>query len=165
RRENDAEHSWHICMYALILEEYAPKGCDILQSIKIMLVHDLVEIYAGDTYLYDEKGYLSKKQRETQAADKLFGLLDDEQAKYIRSLWDEFEENKTPSSNFANTLDRLQPIMLNYLSKGEKWLVNKVTKKDVLSRWESTAKNADKKIDTFLRNLLDECVQNGYLLP
>ena len=163
RRENDAEHSWHLCMYAVILEEYAPEGTDMLRCIKMMLVHDLVEIYAGDTYLYDKKGYEDKRQRESAAADKLFAMLDEDQNSYIRGLWEEFEANNSPSSNFANTLDRLQPIMLNYLSRGEKWLVNKVKAEQVLARFNEIAKNADPRLRTFVYELIEESKEKGYI--
>ena len=163
RRENDAEHSWHLCMYAVILEEYAPEGTDMLRCIKMMLVHDLVEIYAGDTYLYDKKGYEDKRQRESAAADKLFAMLDEDQNSYIRGLWEEFEANNSPSSNFANTLDRLQPIMLNYLSRGEKWLVNKVKAEQVLARFDEIAKNADPRLRSFVYELIEESKEKGYI--
>ena len=126
RRENDAEHSWHLCMYAVVLEEYAPEGTDLLRAIKMMLVHDLVEIYAGDTYLYDVKGNETK---------------------------------------FANSLDRLQPIMLNYITRGEKWLVNHVTKAQVIERGSKLTKDAHPALRKFVLDILDESVEKGYLLP
>ena len=132
RRENDAEHSWHLCMYAVVLEEYAPEGTDLLRAIKMMLVHDLVEIYAGDTYLYDVKGNETKAQRESEAAEKLYAILDKEQCEELKGYWLEFERNDTPEAKFANSLDRLQPIMLNYITRGEKWHVNNVTKAQVI---------------------------------
>ncbi|MBQ7264899.1 MAG: HD domain-containing protein [Firmicutes bacterium] len=165
RRENDAEHSWHLCMYATVLSDYAPEGCNMLRCIQMMLVHDIVEIYAGDTYLYDEEGYKTKKKRESEAADKIYSMLPESQEVFLKGLWTEFEENTTPTANFANTLDRLQPIMLNYYSRGEKWLVNKVTKEQVFSKWKTVARSVSNEIESFLENLLDECVEKGYLLP
>ena len=136
RHENDAEHSWHFAMLALILEEYCSEKIDVNKVIKIALVHDLVEIYAGDTFAYDEVGKLDKEKREIAAADKLFGSLDDEQGKYIRSLWDEFEDKKTIEAKFANVCDRLQPLIHNYLTDGHTWKEGDVKSSQVLERNE-----------------------------
>ena len=165
RRENDAEHSWHLCMYAVVLEEYAPEGTDLLRAIKMMLVHDLVEIYAGDTYLYDVKGNETKAQRESEAAEKLYAILDKEQCEELKGYWLEFERNDTPEAKFANSLDRLQPIMLNYITRGEKWLVNHVTKAQVIERGSKLTKDAHPALRKFVLDILDESVEKGYLLP
>lgn len=164
RHETDAEHSWHLCMYALVLEEYAEKGTDMLKVLKMVLVHDLVEIYAGDTYLYDKEGNKTKADREKKAADKLYAMLD-EQGADLRSAWEEFELCQSKEAKFANCFDRLQPIMLNYLTKGEMWLKNGVHKSDVLERGYRLVNYGHPKIVKFLENLLDECVEKGYLLP
>lgn len=164
RRENDAEHSWHLCMYAIVLEEYAPEGCDMLRCLKMMLMHDLVEIYAGDTYLYDVEANKSKAKREAEAADKLYSMLG-EQGEELKSYWLEFEENKTPEAKFANALDRFQPIMLNYFTRGEKWLVNHVTKAEVIERGSKLTKDADPRLREFILKIIDESVEKGYLLP
>ena len=165
RRENDAEHSWHLCMYAVVLEEYAPEGTDLLRAIKMMLVHDLVEIYAGDTYLYDVKGNETKAQRESEAAEKLYAILGKEQCEELKGYWLEFERNDTPEAKFANSLDRLQPIMLNYITRGEKWLVNHVTKAQVIERGSKLTKDAHPALRNFVLDILDESVEKGYLLP
>ena len=110
RKENDAEHSWHIAMMAVILQEYANEDVDLLRIIKMMLIHDIVEIDAGDTYCYDEAGNESKRQRELEAADRLFNILPQDQAKEFRALWDEFEARETDEAKFARALDRLQPL-------------------------------------------------------
>jgi putative hydrolase of HD superfamily len=164
RRENDAEHSWHLCMYAVVLEEYAPEGCDLLRCIKMMLMHDLVEIYAGDTYLYDVEGNKTKAKREQEAADKLYSMLG-EQGEELKSYWLEFEANETAEAKFANALDRLQPIMLNYFTRGEKWLVNHVTKAEVVERGSKLTKDADPRLREFVMSIIDESVEKGYLLP
>lgn len=164
RFENDAEHSWHLCMYAIILGEYAPEGVDMLKVLKMALIHDLVEIYAGDTYLYDVEGNKTKADRETKAADKLYSSLDKQGAE-LRDLWEEFELCETPEAKFANCLDRLQPIMLNYLTKGKMWLKNEVHKSDVLERGYRLVNYGHPAIVEFLNNLLDESVEKGYLLP
>ncbi len=164
KRENDAEHSWHMCMYALILEEYAPKGTDISKCIKMMLIHDLVEIYAGDTYLYDEKGNADKAEREKAAADKLYAMLD-EQGEELKDLWYEFEANESIESQFANTLDRLQPLLLNYLTQGYKWKENKVHISQVIEKGKWETRKVDERIKTFVMNLLEDSVKKGWLLP
>lgn len=165
RRENDAEHSWHLCMYAVVLEEYAPEGTDLLKAIKMMLVHDLVEIYAGDTYLYDAKANETKAKRESEAAEKLYAILDKDQCTQLKEYWLEFERNDTPEAKFANSLDRLQPIMLNYITRGEKWLVNHVTKQQVIERGSKLTKDAHPVLRRFVMDILDESVEKGYLLP
>lgn len=164
KRENDAEHSWHMCMYAMVLEEYAPKGTDISKCIKMMLIHDLVEIYAGDTYLYDEKGYEDKEEREQAAADKLYAMLD-EKGEELKALWYEFEAGESLEAQFANTLDRLQPLLLNYLTKGEKWKENKVHISQVLEKGKWKTKKVDERIRKFVIDLLEKSVEMGYLLP
>jgi putative hydrolase of HD superfamily len=165
RHENDAEHSWHLCMYAMVLEEYAPEGCDILKAIKLMLIHDLVEIYAGDVYLYDEQANVGKFERENEAADKLYSLLPSEQGDYIKKLWLEFEKCETSCAKFANTLDRLQPIMLNYITEGRMWLKNGVHKKQVVERCHRATKEANPEIVDFIMAVIDDAVEKGYLLP
>ena len=164
KRENDAEHSWHMCMYALVLEEYAPKGTDISKCIKMMLIHDLVEIYAGDTYLYDEKGNADKADREKAAADKLYAMLD-EQGEALKSLWYEFEANESLESQFANTLDRLQPLLLNYLTQGYKWKENKVHISQDIEKGKWETRKVDERIKKFVMDLLEDSVKKGWLLP
>lgn len=164
RHEDDAEHSWHLCMYAVVLEEYAAPDTDMLRVLKMVLVHDLVEIYAGDTYLYDVEGNKTKAAREKAAADKLYSMLD-EQGNSLKALWEEFEDCSTNEAKFANGLDRLQPIMLNYLTQGKMWLKNNVHRSDVWNRAYRLVDYAHPKLVEFLANLLDECVEKGYLLP
>lgn len=136
RRENDAEHSWHFALYAMLLSEYCPDKVDVNKCIKIALVHDLVEIYAGDTFAYDEKGKLDKEKREKEAADKLFGMLEGEQGKEIRALWEEFEAKETPEAKYANVCDRLGPLIHNYLTDGFTWKEGNVDSTQVRERMD-----------------------------
>ncbi len=114
RRENTAEHSWHLAMYALVLQEWSNADVDIAHVLSLCLVHDIVEIDAGDTFAYDTSGYADKDEREQKAADRLFGLLPDDQRDRLRALWNEYEAQETPESQFANAVDRMQPAMLNH---------------------------------------------------
>ena len=119
RRENDAEHSWHFALMAIILYEYADQGkVSLYRVLKMALVHDLIEIYAGDTFAYDDAGNATKEQRETEAADKLFGILPSGQGEELRALWEEFDRMETPDAMYAAALDLLQPFINNYLTEG-----------------------------------------------
>src|SRR5690554_4376193 len=131
RRENDAEHSWHIAVMAMVLKEYADKKIDICKVIKMLLVHDLVEIYAGDTFCYDVEANKDKKERELKAADRIFGMLEEDKGKELRSLWEEFEEMKTKEAIFAASMDRLQPFFNNYYSGGGTWKKFRVSKGEI----------------------------------
>ena len=134
RRENSAEHSWHIALMAPILAEYAAEEVDVLRAMKMLLVHDLVEIDAGDTFAYDAAGHLDKEERERAAADRVFGLLPEDQASELRSLWNEFEESESPEARFALALDRLQPLLQNVHADGGTWRSHGVTREQVLER-------------------------------
>lgn len=121
RRENDAEHSWHIALMAMLFKDYAPAGCDVSRAVRMCIVHDLVEIYAGDTFAYDVSANEGKEEREKAAADKLFGELPEDLAKEFRTLWEEFDAMKTPDSKYAAAMDRLQPYLHNTLTGGHTW--------------------------------------------
>ena len=121
RRENDAEHSWNLAMLAMLFEDYSTEKVNIERVLKIALVHDLVEVYAGDTFAYDSKGNEDKLQREIESANKLFGILDPVQGAEIRALWDEFEAKETAESKYANAIDRIQPLINNYMTNGHTW--------------------------------------------
>lgn len=138
RKENDAEHAWHMALFVMVLSEYANEDIDVLKTMKIVLIHDLIEIYAGDTYAYDSKGNESKRGRELAAADRLFNILPKDQAEEFRALWDEFEENITPEARFANTMDKIQPLMLNNASEGRSWEEHGVHALQVYGRNEKT---------------------------
>lgn len=162
RNENDAEHSWHMCMYAIVLGEYAPEGTDMLKCIKMLLIHDLVEIYAGDTYLYDDKANEDKLQREMAAADKLYSMIGD-QGNELKKLWYEFDECQTKEAVFANAIDRLQPILLNYLTEGKLWRKNNVNIDQVIEKGKWKTRDVDERIKNYVYNLLNSAVEKGYL--
>ncbi|MCQ2592050.1 MAG: HD domain-containing protein [Treponema sp.] len=122
RRENDAEHSWHIAVMAMLFKDYAPKGCDIGRSVQMCIVHDLIEIYAGDTFAYDPAANEGKAEREAKAADKLFGELPSPLDKEFRQLWEEFDAMETPDAKYAAAMDRIQPYLHNTLTDGHTWV-------------------------------------------
>ena len=121
RLENDAEHAWHMAVMAILLSDYSNEKVDVLKVVSLLLVHDLVEIYAGDTFAYDEEGKKTQRGRELAAAERLFSQLPDEQAQKMRSLWDEFEDWGSAESKFAHTLDNFQPLLLQHASGGRAW--------------------------------------------
>lgn len=135
RKENDAEHSWHITLMAVLLQEYVP-GVDLTKVMIMVLIHDLVEIDAGDTYAYDSAGAETKRAREVKAAERIFGLLPEEQGQYFRDLWEEFEEYETQDAKYAHLLDNFQPLLLNDASGGKSWSEHGVKKSQVYKRNE-----------------------------
>jgi putative hydrolase of HD superfamily len=134
RQENSAEHSWHLAMMVVVLHEYAAEPVDLARVLKMVLVHDVVEIDAGDTFCYDAEANLDKEEREHRAAERIFGLLPEEQARELRELWLEFEARETPEARFAAALDRLQPMMHNYHTAGSSWQRHGISKRQVLHR-------------------------------
>jgi putative hydrolase of HD superfamily len=136
RRENTAEHSWHLAVMAMLMSEYAVEPVDLLRCIKMVVVHDIVEIDAGDTFAYDTVNVATQNEREQNAADRLFGLLPQEQGSELRSLWEEFEHRVTPEAKYANALDRLQPLMQNFYSGGKSWVAHKVNREQVMARMD-----------------------------
>lgn len=138
RKENDAEHAWHMAIMTLLLSEYANEKIDVLKTISMLLLHDLVEIDAGDTYAYDEVAQASQAEREQKAADRLFGLLPEEQGKHFRALWEEFEARETPEARFAKVMDNIQPMMLNDHTGGKAWREHGVKLEKILKRNEIT---------------------------
>ena len=134
RHENSAEHSWHLALAAMTLAEHAAADVDVERVIRMVIVHDLVEIDAGDTFAYDTAANLGRVEREKLAADRLFGILPEEQGAAMRALWDEFEEGRTATARFAIALDRLQPLLLNDTANGGSWHTHGVTKSQVLRR-------------------------------
>jgi putative hydrolase of HD superfamily len=143
RRENSAEHSWHIALMAPILAEYAAADVDVLRVVKMLLVHDLVEIDAGDTFAYDADGHLDKEDRERAAADRIFGLLPADQRRELRELWDEFEVSESADARFALALDRLQPLLQNVHADGGTWRSHGVTQEQVLERMLPIKRTSD----------------------
>jgi putative hydrolase of HD superfamily len=134
RLENSAEHSWHLALMALVLAEHANEPVNVGRVIKMVLIHDIVEIDAGDTFFYDDVGAQDKAEREQQAAERIFGLLPAGQGDELMALWQEFEARLTPDARFANTLDRLMPVLHNYYSRGKGWQENEVRPDQVLPR-------------------------------
>jgi putative hydrolases of HD superfamily len=135
RAENDAEHSWHLCLAIIVLAEHANGGkLDVLKVLKMAIIHDLVEIDAGDTFAYDTARMVHQHEREAKAADRIFGMLPDDQALEFRALWDEFEERTTPEAKFAAAIDRFQPVLLNTSTEGSAWSRHGVTADRVRAR-------------------------------
>lgn len=134
RQENSAEHSWHLAMAAVVLAEYAEASIDLSRVIRMALVHDLVEIDAGDTFAYDTNANLDREKREQAAADRLFGLLPPDQGAELRGAWEEFEAGRSAEARFAVALDRLQPLLLNHHSQGGSWRAHSITRDQVLRR-------------------------------
>ncbi|HHU73357.1 MAG TPA: HD domain-containing protein [Clostridiales bacterium] len=163
RREDDADHSWHLALMCVILSEYANEEIDLMKTMTMVLIHDIVEIDAGDTYAYDTKGNESKRERERKAADRIFNLLPEDQAKMMRSLWDEFEEGKTAEAKFAATLDRLQPYLLNSGSDGKSWREHKVTLSQLMKRNEVTPLGSRVLWD-YQKNLIQKDLEKGNLI-
>ncbi len=164
RRENDAEHSWHLALMAMILEEYSADKVDIARVLKIALVHDLVEVYAGDTFAYDVKGNEDKLDREIMAAEKLFGMLKDGQGEEIRALWDEFEAKETAESKYANAIDRLQPLLLNYLTNGHTWKLGDVHAPQILQRMD-IIRTATPELWHIVEGIISTSIETGLLKP
>jgi putative hydrolase of HD superfamily len=162
RRENTAEHSWHLAMMATLLTEYAKEPVDVLHVIKMLLVHDIVEVDAGDTFAYDTAGYVDKDEREQKAAERIFGLLPSEQGQELRALWEEFEARQTPESKYANALDRLQPLLHNSRTQGGTWRIHKVTKDKVIKRMEPI-KNGMPEIYTIVESIIEEACAAGWI--
>jgi putative hydrolases of HD superfamily len=134
RQENAAEHSWHLALAAMVLREHAAEPCDVLHVLELLVVHDLVEIDAGDTFAYDTSALTTKAEREKDGAARVFGLLPPEQGARFRELWEEFEGQHTVEARVANALDRLQPLLLNASSGGGSWRAHEVTRAQVLAR-------------------------------
>lgn len=162
RNENDAEHSWHLAVMAILLSEHTSEELDISKVIKMVLVHDLVEIYAGDTYCYDDKGNEDKCDREEKAADRLFSILPEDQCLELRALWEEFEEKKSPEARFAASLDRLQPLIHNYKTQGVTWLANGITSDKVLKRNEILAESVPS-LWEYAKDIIKDSVNKGYM--
>lgn len=160
RPENDAEHSWHLATMCFLLKEYANEEFDVLRTMEMVLIHDMIEIDAGDTYAYDPAANESKKERELKAADRIFNLLPQDQAQYVRSLWDEFEEGETPEARFANALDKIQPLLLNDASGGDSWKKHGVYLSQIMERNKKTAKGSEE-LWEYCKPILDKNIEIG----
>lgn len=162
RRENSAEHSWHLAMMALLLAEHAPESLDQCRVMKMLLIHDIVEIDAGDTYCYDPSAREDQAERERQAAKRLFGLLPREQADEFYRLWGEFEARNTPEARFAAAVDRLMPLLHGYYTQGRSWQEHNVTVEQVLAR-NRMIQEGSPTLWGVARRLIQEAVERGYL--
>ncbi|MBN1411381.1 MAG: HD domain-containing protein [Spirochaetales bacterium] len=162
KRENDAEHSWFFAVSALILSEYANWPVDISRVIKMALIHDIVEIDAGDTFVYDEKAKRDQQQRELNAADRIFGLLPDDQAGEFRALWNEFEENNTRESKYAKVIDRITPLILNFASNGKTWKEHGIRHDQVFEVNKKTAEGSVP-LWEFIQKIIRESREKGFL--
>ena len=163
RKENDAEHAWHMALMIILLSEYSNEPIDVLRTVTMALLHDVIEIDAGDTYAYDPKAKESQKERELLAADRIFNLLPEDQAKKMRAIWDEFEAQETKEAKFARTMDHIQPLMLNALSGGKSWLEHGVKESQILKRNERTAEGSEVLWDYAKTTYLEPNVKNGII--
>jgi putative hydrolase of HD superfamily len=162
RRENSAEHSWHLAMMALVLSEHADVPVNVGHVIRMVLIHDIVEIDAGDTFFYDGAGMLDKAEREQRAADRLFGLLPADQAAEMRALWDEFEAHESAEARFALALDRLMPLLHNYLSDGYTWHENGIRPEQVTVQNNTRIAGGSAALAAFADRVVAEAVSLGY---
>lgn len=162
RFENTAEHSWHLGLYAIILAEYSNAKIDISRVIKLVLLHDIVEIDAGDTFCYDDIHNESKQEREQRAADRIFGLLPDDQRDELMNLWKEFEERKTPEAKFAASVDRLQPLLHNYVTGGGSWKRHGIKRHQVEARMQPIEEGS-KQLFELIQEILDDSVKKEIL--
>ncbi len=163
RKENDAEHSWHLALMAGLLKEYANEEVDLAKVIPMVLLHDLVEIDAGDTYAYDQAGLATQRARETKAADRIFGMLPEDQGTKFRNLWEEFEAYETAEAKFAHVLDNCQPLLLNDGSGGKSWKEHTVHKSQIYKRNEHTAEGS-REIWEYMQQLIDKHIQLGHVI-
>lgn len=162
-REDDAQHSWHISVMAMILSEYADEDIDTYKVIKMLLIHDLVELFAGDTFCYDEEANKDKEERELIAAEKIYGMLDKDKGEELRALWDEFEEMETTEAVFAASMDRLQPILNNYYNDGGTWKKFEVSKSQIYERVKPI-KSSSKRLWKFVENIIEDAYENGKIV-
>jgi putative hydrolases of HD superfamily len=162
RKENDAEHMWHISVMTLVLQEYSPQEIDVNRILRMLLVHDVVEIDAGDVSVYHRQNDKDLTERETAAAKRIFGILPEDQAAELRGLWEEFEAAQTPEAKFARAVDRLMPLLLNYHTQGQTWRELKVNYQQVLDTNRRTLEAVPALWD-YARRLLDDSLQKGYI--
>ena len=162
RKENDAEHSWHLALAAVLLKEHMKEDADLGRVMTMVLIHDLVEIDAGDTYAYDTEGAATKREREVKAADRIFGILPEDQGTYLRELWDEFEAYETAEAKYAHLLDNFQPIMLNDASDGKSWEEHGVHKSQVCRRNARIPETSEIVWEKMLE-IMDKHIEKGHL--
>ena len=157
------EHGWHLALMTMVLSEYSNEPIDVARTMSMVVIHDIVEIDAGDTYAYDSVGNASKEEREKKAADRIFNILPNDQAVYFMELWREFEEENTPEARFATAIDSVQPIMLNDASNGLAWREHKVEASKVRERAERKVKPGSEKLYEMVMDIIEENVAKGNL--
>lgn len=163
RRENDAEHAWHMAIMAYLLQEYSNEKVDILKVIMMCLIHDVVEIDAGDTYAYDEVNLATQKEREDAAKERIYSLLPDDQKNKLIELFDEFEANESPEARFAHVMDNLQPLMLNDSNDGGDWREHKVTSEQIYKR-QSRAKAGSSTLFSVIEDIIQRNIEKGNII-
>lgn len=163
RREGDAEHAWHMALMAWLLQEYSNEPIDIAKTMVMLLIHDLVEIDAGDTYAYDEAANSTKEEREQKAAERIFGILPEDQGTKLKALWEEFEAYETPEARFAHTMDNFQPMLLNDYNEGKDWTSHGVRISQVMKRNRKTGTGSEQ-IWKYMKELLEKNVKDGRLI-
>ena len=161
RRENDAEHAWHMAVMAYLLREYSNEPVDIAKVMLMCLIHDIVEIDAGDTYAYDEEGQKTQHERESRAADRIYSLLPEDQKKKLRDIWEEFEEGETAEAKFAHTMDNIQPAMLNAANGGVAWKERGISMSQIMKRNAHTAEGSQKLWDYAFENFFQKNIDAG----
>lgn len=161
RKENDAEHAWHMAVMTILLSEYANERIDVLKTVTMLLIHDIVEIDAGDTYAYDEEAKKTQKDRERKAAERIYGLLPSDQGERLKALWEEFEACETPEARFARCMDNLQPMMLNAATDGKAWVEHQVELSQVLGRNRNTHAGSEELWEYARKNWIDPNVEKG----
>ena len=163
RRENDAEHAWHMAMMIYLLREYSNREIDLAKTMMMALIHDIVEIDAGDTYAYDSVGLKSQKEREARAAERIFGMLPQDQCDELRALFDEFEAGESAEAQFAKVMDNFQPLLLNNSNGGADWREHQVTKSKVIGR-QQTSLHGSEDIWKYTEELINENVKKGNII-
>lgn len=164
RKENDAEHAWHMAIMTLLLSEYSNEKIDVLKTIGMLLIHDLVEIDAGDTYAYDEEAKKTQHAREKAAAERIFGLLPEDQGSRLKSWWEEFESGDTPEARFARTMDHVQPLMLNAATEGKSWEEHGVHLSQILNRNQETARGSEQLWQYARENFIEPNLRAGRII-
>ena len=164
RPENSAEHSWHVAVMAVLLAEHANETVDVARVVRMLLIHDVVEVDAGDTYVYDTAGAEAKAEREVRAADRVFGLLPEDQGRELRALWEEFEEGRTAEARFAAALDRLMPVLHNVHTGGRSWREHGITADRVIAR-NARMSEGSEALWEYARSLIEDAVEKGHLAP
>ena len=162
RKENDAEHSWHLAIAAFLLKEHMKEEVDLLKVIIMVLIHDLVEIDAGDTYAYDDTGAATKREREEKGADRIFGMLPEDQGRYFRELWEEFEAYESADAKFAHLLDNFQPLLLNDASGGRSWEEHGVRKSQIYKR-NVKIEETSEDVWNYMKSLVEKHIELGHV--